>query len=87
MKDLEIEQGTKRWLEERMSYIGGSDAPIIMGVSPWKTPYQLWEEKMGNVVEDKDKEFIFARGHRMEDKARRIFDLLWFRRKICLTVG
>jgi len=40
-------QGTQEWLELRKKYIGSSDAPVIMGVSPWKTPYQLWQEKTG----------------------------------------
>ena len=40
-----MEQRTEEWLEFRKSKIGSSDAPIIMGVSPWKTPLQLWEEK------------------------------------------
>jgi putative phage-type endonuclease len=34
------------WLEWRMEGVGASDAPVIMGVSPWKTPYQLWKEKV-----------------------------------------
>jgi putative phage-type endonuclease len=32
---------------ERKGFIGGSDAPIILGLSPWKSPYQLWLEKIG----------------------------------------
>lgn len=36
---------TKEQLEFRRSKIGASDAPIIMGVSPYKTRYQLWLEK------------------------------------------
>jgi len=32
---------------DRMGFIGGTDAPVILGVSPWKSPYQLWLEKTG----------------------------------------
>ncbi len=35
------------WLEMRRSKIGASDAPVIMNMSPWKTPYELWKEKIG----------------------------------------
>lgn len=42
-----MQQNTPEWHELRKSYIGASDAPIIMGVSPWRTPYQLWQEKLG----------------------------------------
>ena len=33
--------------ETRRNFIGGSDAPAIMGVSPWDTPYTCWEKKVG----------------------------------------
>lgn len=42
-----MKQNTPEWLEMRKNKIGASDAPVIMEVSPWKTPYQLWEEKLG----------------------------------------
>src|SRR5574343_2019549 len=31
--------------EARKSRIGGTDIAVILGLSPWKTPYQLWLEK------------------------------------------
>lgn len=37
----------KEFLESRRSKIGASDAPIIMEMSPFKTPYKLWREKVG----------------------------------------
>lgn len=37
----------EEWLKERKSTIGGSDAGVILGVCPWKTNEQLWEEKVG----------------------------------------
>ena len=35
------------WLNARTSYIGGSDAASILGLSPWRSNVQLWEEKTG----------------------------------------
>ena len=35
------------WLQERQKGIGASDAGTIIGVNPWKTNVQLWEEKTG----------------------------------------
>ena len=26
-----------------------SDTPVVLGVSPWRTPYQLWQHKLGLV--------------------------------------
>ena len=37
----------EEWLANRTSTIGGSDAGVILGVCPWKTNEQLWEEKVG----------------------------------------
>lgn len=31
---------------DRSKFLGGSDVAAIYGVSPWKTPYQLWEDKI-----------------------------------------
>lgn len=36
---------SEHWHAERRKGIGGSDAAACCGISPWKTPYQLWEEK------------------------------------------
>src|SRR5258708_33099507 len=47
MKKLNLQQGSTEWLELRNNKIGASDAPVIMEVSPWTTPFQLWQMKMG----------------------------------------
>lgn len=47
MQFLNLLQNTQEWEKFRLQKIGASDAPIIMGVSPWKTPFQLWLEKQG----------------------------------------
>lgn len=41
-----MQQRSKEWHELRRTKIGASDAPIIMGMG-FRTPYQLWREKMG----------------------------------------
>ena len=35
------------WLKARQGRIGGSDAAAILGMNPYKTNVQLWEEKTG----------------------------------------
>ena len=37
------------WLEERRKGIGGSDVAAILGLSPWKTPYRVYQEKRKEV--------------------------------------
>jgi putative phage-type endonuclease len=35
--------------EARSKGIGGSEAAVACGISPWKTPVQLWQEKRGEI--------------------------------------
>lgn len=44
VKDAEDHE---KWLEARALGIGGSDAAVIMGMNPYKSPYKLWLEKTG----------------------------------------
>ncbi len=57
-------------LEKRK--IGSSDAPVIMGVSPWKTQFQLWEEKA--LGKESYSNSAMRRGTEMEESARRCFE-------------
>lgn len=45
---------TEAQLEARKLGIGGSDMPIILGLSSYKTPYQLYMEKLGLVLSSTD---------------------------------
>ncbi len=47
MRIVELEQATDEWKKWRNAGIGSSDIATIMGVSPYQTPYALWEEKCG----------------------------------------
>lgn len=54
---------------DRSKFLGGSDMAAVMGVSPWKTPVELWMEKTGQSVhEDTDpaREKRLARGKKLE---------------------
>lgn len=71
-----MEQNSDAWLEWRKKGVGGSDAPIVLGLSPWKTEYELWEEKTGLVEPDQDSmKFITDKGHRLEPKARALYEI------------
>lgn len=54
------------WLQERQLGIGGSDAPVILGVSPWKSAYELWLEKTGPVVPESATTPDILRGKALE---------------------
>ena len=68
-----LQQNTNEWLEFRRNKIGSSDAPIIMGKSPWKTPHQLWEEKMG-IKDSFFESQAMRRGKDLEPEARTAFE-------------
>lgn len=68
-----MEQNTPEWLEMRKSCIGASDAPIIMGDSPWKTALVLWEEKLG-LREPPQMNAAMQRGHDLEPVARQVYN-------------
>lgn len=44
-----LEMTHDEWLKDRMQGIGGSDVGTILGLNKWKSPYQLWLEKTGQV--------------------------------------
>jgi putative phage-type endonuclease len=64
------------WLQWRQKGIGSSDAPIIMGVSPYSTPFKLWEDKTAaEVKEDTSNQYIKDKGNRIEPKVREFYSL------------
>lgn len=54
-----------KWREGRKHSIGASDAAAVMGISPWKTEAQLWDEKAnGKTLDFHNSDTV--RGHRSE---------------------
>jgi putative phage-type endonuclease len=73
---VELQQGTPEWHAFRLEGLGGSDAPVVEGNSPYRTKLQLFREKRGLpslAEEDNSKEFIFALGHKTEALIREQF--------------
>ena len=72
MEILDLQQNTPEWINFRKTGIGASDCPILMGVSPYSTPYKLWRSKMYD--EDLIKSHPgMKRGHDLEPIAREEF--------------
>lgn len=42
----------RAWLQERRTGIGGSDAPVVLGISPWSSRYELYQVKIGAIEPD-----------------------------------
>lgn len=64
-----MEQGSEQWHADRRLGIGGSDAAAALGLSKWKTPYQLYLEKIGE-SEPEDESWEMLRGKAMEPALR-----------------
>ena len=75
MKVVDLEQGTPQWLAWRRAGIGASEAPVIMGLSPWCTPTLLWLRKRGLAPEQASNPRM-ARGHALEPIARTRYELM-----------
>jgi len=62
------------WLEARTKGIGGSDAAVVLGLSKWKTPFELWLEKTGQIIpESSDSEEAYF-GTLLEDLVAKEFE-------------
>jgi putative phage-type endonuclease len=70
-KSINLQQCTDEWREYRKSKICASDAPIIMGMSPWRTREQLLQEKIGQ-IESQPINSAMQRGMILEPKARSV---------------
>lgn len=57
---------TENQRQDRKLGIGGSDMPIILGLSSYKTPYQLYLEKTGMVESDYEETELQYWGHQLE---------------------
>ncbi len=66
----------KDWLEARKSGIGGSDVATILGLSPYKTNIELWEEKTGRREQKDISDNPFVKyGKKAEEHLRALFAL------------
>lgn len=58
---VEEMQNRSKWLKMRKAGIGGSEAAAIVGLNPWKSAFQLWMEKTGQVEPEdlSDNEYVY----------------------------
>jgi putative phage-type endonuclease len=54
------------WLEARRGGIGASDAPVILGLSPWKTALALYAEKLGLEIDEPEQSEAMTWGLRLQ---------------------
>lgn len=75
MIEMTVKKDREEWLKNRTK-IGGSDASAILGLNPYKTNVQLWEEKVGMAVaEDISEKPYVKHGTQAEMHLRGLFRL------------
>lgn len=72
MKIVNLIQGTPEWKEHRAKHFNASDAPAMLGISPYKSRSQLLKELATGITPDIDDatQRRFNDGHRFEALAR-----------------
>lgn len=72
MKIVELTQGTPEWHAHRASHLNASDAPAMLGISPYKSRSELVREAATGVTAEIDEatQRRFDDGHRYEALAR-----------------
>jgi len=63
----------EEWLNERKKGIGGSDASVVMGLSKWKSPIQLYMEKIGELPKEDSQSEAAYFGNILEDVVAKEF--------------
>ena len=71
---VKLVQGSPEWHAHRAQYRNASETAIVMGESPWQTPYQLWELRTGR--RQPEVNAAMARGTALEPQARAAYEQL-----------
>lgn len=72
MRKVDFEQGSEEWLKWRKGLLTATDAPMLMGVSPYVTPYKGWQRKVGQ-AQEQVANAAMRRGQYDEPRARAKF--------------
>jgi len=72
---IDLEQGSDSWKKWRMGGLGGSDSTSVMGESPWRSAFRLWQEKTWR-VEGFAGNAASRRGQELEDEARLYYNIM-----------
>lgn len=71
---VKLVQGSAAWHEHRRNHRNASETPIVLGVSPWTTPFQLWQQKLGLAAPEINPAML--RGTELEPAARAAYERL-----------
>ena len=72
---VKLVQGSPEWHQHRLHHRNASETPAVLSVSPWTTPYQLWQIKTGRAAQP-EVTAAMAHGTRLEPQAREAYEQL-----------
>ena len=72
---VKLVQGSEAWHEHRRNHRNASETPVVLGLSPWTTPYELWQIKTGRAAQP-DITAAMAHGTATEPLAREAYERL-----------
>ena len=77
MQTVELQQGTPEWHAFRAAHYTASDAPAMLGISPYKTRNELLREKKLGITPELDAatQARMAKGHEYEAQARPVAEV------------
>jgi putative phage-type endonuclease len=74
MRVIDIVQRSPEWHGWRSAGMSASDAPVVLGVSPFKTRWRLWAEKCGLAFEEDLSGNPYVRRGLEEEDIRRVYE-------------
>jgi len=75
MNVINVSQGSPEWAAWRSKGVTASEAAVVLGRSPYKTPWRLWAERTGAAIpEDLSANPFVQRGIALEDEVRQRFE-------------
>ena len=77
MQTVELQQGTPEWHAFRAAHYTASDAPAMLGISPYKTRNELLRDKKLGITPELDAatQARMAKGHEYEAQARSVAEV------------
>ncbi len=69
---VRLTQGSAEWLAYRLGKRNASESAAVLGLSPWTTPYQLWQAKTGRLLQPVT--MAMQRGTDLEPAARAAYE-------------
>ncbi len=72
MNIVKLVQGSPEWRQHRLAHRNASETPVVVGLSPWMTPFELWQVRTGRTQPEVTA--AMAHGTQLEPAAREAYE-------------